>query len=91
MSDTPTKPMAIHWDIRREGRAWGADEALDRYDLVSCKVEMTGGRLFWSDDQRLTMLALLLENVGVDKAVRLGDPAVWRAALAGLDEGGQGG
>jgi hypothetical protein len=26
----------------------------------------------------------LLENVGVDEAVRLGDPAIWRAAIAAL-------
>jgi hypothetical protein len=27
------------------------------------------------------MLALLLENVGVDKAVRLGNASTWRGAL----------
>jgi len=36
------------------------------------------------DQERLLMLGLLLENVGVDAAVRLGDPAVWRAAIAEL-------
>jgi hypothetical protein len=34
--------------------------------------------------QRLTLLALLLENVGTDQAVRLGDPEVWRAAVRDL-------
>jgi hypothetical protein len=43
------------------------------------------GKLFWSDEDRLTVLALLLENVGVDKAVRIGDPDVWREAVATLD------
>jgi hypothetical protein len=28
------------------------------------------------------MLAMLLENVGLDQAVRLGDPARWREAVA---------
>jgi hypothetical protein len=32
------------------------------------------------------MLALLLENVGADKAVRLGDPGVWREAIDHLTE-----
>jgi hypothetical protein len=32
------------------------------------------------------MLALLLENVGTDKAVRIGDPDIWRAALDGLSD-----
>lgn len=49
------------------------------------KIEMYEGKLFWEDSERVTMLALLLENVGVDRAVRLGNPAVWRAAIAALE------
>ena len=71
---------AMPWNIRREGHAWG-DEALSRYSLTPEKIEMVGGKLLWSDEERLTLVALLLENVGVDKAVRLGDPAVWREAV----------
>lgn len=71
------------WVIGREGRAWGR-EAMSRYALTPEKIEMVGGKLLWSEDERLTLLALLLENVGVDRAVRLGDPAVWRAAVAAL-------
>ena len=37
--------------------------------------------MFWTDEQRLNMLALLLENVGMDAAVRLGDPALWKQAI----------
>ena len=73
----------MDWDIRREGRAWRGN-ALDRYDLAPGKIELIYGKLFWSDEERLTMLALLLENVGADAAVRLGDPDVWRAAVADL-------
>ena len=32
------------------------------------------------------MLALLLENVGADKAVRLGKAGVWRAAVGALSD-----
>ena len=71
------------WDIRREGRSWGR-EALARYALAPEKIEMIAGKLLASDDERLTLLALLLENVGVNEAVRLGDPDVWRAAIAAL-------
>ena len=74
----------VDWDIRREGRAWGAHEARARYELTPEKFEMWEGKLFWDDTQRLTLLALLLENVGADQAVRLGDPDVWRAAVRGL-------
>jgi len=59
----------------RKGRAW-RDDARARYDLAPEKIEMIEGKLFWSERDRLRMLGLLLENVGVDKAVRLGNPAV---------------
>jgi hypothetical protein len=74
----------VNWDIRAEGRAWRS-EAMDRYALTPEKLEMIGGRLLYDDEQRLTLLALLLENVGADAAVRLGDPGVWRAAVAKLE------
>ena len=70
------------WDIRREGRAWGS-EGLSRYSLAPNKIEMIEGKLFWNEEQRLTML-VLLENVGADQAVRVGDPDVWRTAIANL-------
>ena len=72
------------WDIRREGRAWNGDEAEDRYFSAPEKMEMVDGKLYCDDAQRLHILALLLENVGVDAAVRLGDPQVWRDAVAEL-------
>jgi hypothetical protein len=74
----------VKWVIRREGRAWTADEAMPRYNLTPEKFEMYQGKLFWNDEDRLNMLGLMLENVGADQAVRLGDPAVWRAAVAAL-------
>ena len=37
--------------------------------------------MFWTDEQRLNMLALLLENVGMDAAVELGDPSLWKQAI----------
>jgi len=72
----------IKWDIRRAGRAWRGDEAHERYNRTPEKFEMVEGRLFWTDEERVTLLALLLENVGVDRAVRLGDSEVWKAARA---------
>jgi hypothetical protein len=53
---------------------------------------MIAGKLYGSEEEhgseeeRLTMLALLLENVGADKAVRLGNPQIWRAAVGGLSD-----
>ena len=42
------------------------------------------GKLLSTEEDRETLLALLLANVGADRAVRLGDPEVWRAAVAKL-------
>jgi len=46
---------------------------------------MVDGKLLWDDEQRLLLLALLLENVGVNVAVRLGNPNVWHAAVERLE------
>ena len=70
-------------DIRRKGRKWGR-EARGRYELCPEKFEMSEGKLFWSDEERVTLLALLLENIGADAAVRLGDARVWREAIEDL-------
>ncbi|HYA42866.1 MAG TPA: hypothetical protein VEF34_16300 [Syntrophobacteraceae bacterium] len=72
----------IKWDIRRESRAWEGTEAMERYGLTPERFEMHGGKLFWSEKDRLRLLALLLENVGIDKAILLGDPLEWRKAIA---------
>jgi hypothetical protein len=76
--------IEVDWDIRREGRAWRAGEAMARYELTPEKIEMIDGRLFWTEEERVAMLGLLLENVGIDRAIRLGNPAVWREAVAEL-------
>ena len=73
------------WDIRREGRAWEGDEARQRYELTPEKMEMYEGKLLWYEEDRVKLLGLLLENVGADRAVRLGNPDVWRAAVRNLD------
>jgi hypothetical protein len=83
--EPPEPPLPdIVWDIRREGRQWTGDEALPRFYLTPEKFEMWHGKLFLSDAERVTLLGLLLENVGADRAVRLGDPEVWREAIRAL-------
>ena len=72
------------WRIERAGRAWGPNETRARWQLTPEKFEMSEGGLL-DDEQRTTLLGLLLKNVGADAAVRLGDPAVWRAAIARLE------
>lgn len=76
----------IKWDIRREERAW-KEEAFSRYEMRPEKFEMSDGKLFFSEEERITLLALLLENVGVDKAILLGDFEVWREAVRAKETG----
>lgn len=73
------------WNIRREGRSWDGDEAHERYELTPEKLEMFEGKLLWEDEERVKLLGLLLENLGADRAIRLGDPDVWRAAIKALE------
>jgi len=74
--------MAIQWDIRREDRAWSADEFRSRWDLTPEKLEVFRGKLLWEEDERLNLLAMLLENVGMDAAVGLGSVELWEEAVA---------
>jgi hypothetical protein len=74
------------WDIRRKGRPWTKEECWKRFELFPEKNEMFNGQLLWSQRERENILGLLLELVGADKAVRLGSPEVWRAAIADLPE-----
>jgi hypothetical protein len=72
----------INWDVRRDGRAWQGDEVMARCSLAPEKIELIRGKIFWDDEQRLRMLGLLLEQMGADAAIRIGDPQVWRDAVA---------
>jgi hypothetical protein len=74
------------WDIRREGRDWVGDEGQARWQLTPEKIELLDGKIFGTERDRRLMLGLLLELLGADTAVRMGDPSVWRAAVAALDE-----
>lgn len=77
----------VDWNIGRGGRSWSADEFVARIELAPEKIEAIGGKLYWDDNERMLMLGLLLEGLGIDKAIRLGDPQLWRAAIATLEDG----
>ena len=72
------------WDIRREGRVWTHDEFERRIEQAPEKIEYTGG-IFLNERQRLVVLAMLLENLGIDKALRFGNLEDWKAAIADLE------
>src|SRR4051794_21770995 len=71
----------MEFDIQRQGRRWTRAEVEQKYHkLCPEKIELIEGKMFWTDEERLNMLALLLDNGGMDAAVRLGDPALWKRA-----------
>jgi hypothetical protein len=72
------------WKIGREGREWRGEEFDKRAYQAPEKIEFKGG-IFIYEHERLTVLAMLLENLGIDKAVRLGNPKDWKDALADLE------
>jgi hypothetical protein len=72
------------WDIRREDRVWSHEEFNRRIYQAPEKIEFTGG-IFTYEEDRLTVLAMLLENLGIDKAVQLGNIEDGKAAISELD------
>jgi hypothetical protein len=72
------------WNIGREGRVWRGEEFDKRIYQAPEKIEFKGG-IFIYEYERLTVLAMLLENLGIDKAVRLGNSKDWKDAVAELE------
>ena len=72
------------WDIRREGHQWRGEEFDRRLYQAPEKIEFVGG-IFTNEEERLTVLAMLLENLGIERAVRLDKLEVWKAAIAELE------
>jgi hypothetical protein len=76
---------SIDWDIRREGRRWSHEEFDERLYQAPEKIEFVGG-IFASERERLNVLVMLLENLGIDKVIRLGRLEDWKAAIAALEK-----
>ena len=74
----------VNWKIAAEPATLSRDEFWARYNHFDMpeKFEATGGKLFWNDEQRLHVLAMLLEGVGLKKALSLCRPEAVRAALS---------
>ena len=74
-----------NWDIRREGRLWSHEEFDERISQAPEKIEFVDG-IFASDRERLIVLGMLLENLGIDRAIRFGRVEDWKAAIADLED-----
>ena len=49
------------------------------------KIEYVDG-IFSSDRERLNVLGMLLENLGIDRAIRFGKLEDWKAAIEDLEK-----
>lgn len=84
----PPNPLAIQWRFGRGPIDWGSLPGgyQARYELSPRKIELIDGKLFWRDEVRLLMVGRLLENLGLDKVMQLGDPRAWKEAAATLPD-----
>ena len=73
--------FAADWDIRRKVRRRTNEEFEQRLYQAPEKIEFVAG-IFASERERLTVLAMLLENLGIDKAIQFGNIKDWKAAIA---------
>ncbi|MCI0535808.1 MAG: hypothetical protein L0Z50_11340 [Verrucomicrobiales bacterium] len=74
----------ITWKIAADPATLTHDEFWPRYSHINMpeKFEATKGKLFWNDEPRLHVLAMLLEAVGLRRALALCPPEVVGEALA---------
>ncbi|UDF36883.1 UNVERIFIED_ORG: MbcA/ParS/Xre antitoxin family protein [Shinella sp. XGS7] len=70
------------WNIGRVGRTWTGPEGLEKLNRLPGRLEMVRGKLCLDEAQRLTLLAGLLENIGIDDVVKLGKLEDWQQAVA---------
>jgi len=75
----------IDWDIRRKGRLWSHEEFDQRIYQAPEKIEYVDG-IFGSDRERLIVLGMLLENLGIDKAIHFGKIEDWKAAIEEMEK-----
>ena len=76
----------ITWKIAADPVTPSSDEFWARYSHLNMpeKFEAIHGKLFWNDEQRLHVLGMLLEAVGLKRALAQFPPDAVRAALADL-------
>jgi hypothetical protein len=83
LGDTTDRP--VEFEIHLEGRRWTPEEIESKWrqahETIPERLELIEGKVFLGDEQRITMLGWMLEQLGADVAVQMGDPEVWREAV----------
>jgi hypothetical protein len=73
--------QAIRWNVERKARRWTSEEFEERLAVAPEKIEFVGG-IFVGDEQRHLVLGMLLENLGMEAALKFGRIDDWEAAIA---------
>lgn len=82
-SPPPVTEAAQPLTIGRTGRAWNPEEQARRRDQLppGVSIEIHDGKLLATDPDRRLLAGMLLENLGIDEVIRLGNPETWLEAL----------
>lgn len=75
------------WDIGRQGRRWTGPEGLAKLERLPGRIELVHGKLCLHEAERRTLLAGLMENMGLDEVVQFGKLEDWQQAIAARVEG----
>lgn len=70
------------WRIGRQGQRWTGPEGVSKLERLPGRLELVHGKLCFSETERRTLLAGLLENMGLDEVVQLGSVEDWLQAIA---------
>jgi hypothetical protein len=76
----------MQWDIRREPRRWSDDEIRSRLELTPEHFEVFDGEMLSTEEDRVNLLGIMLEQVGIDAALRLAPKELWREALDAYEQ-----
>jgi hypothetical protein len=74
-----------NWNIKRKGRKISVAELEEKLADGPEKMELIDGKLYWAENERMTMLGLLIENFGIDKALKFGDLKLWKEAISEIE------
>src|SRR5437588_4448364 len=77
----PRYDFGMQWDIRRAPRIWNSDEIRSRLELTPEHFEVFDGEMLFTEQDRVNLLGVVLEQVGLDAALRLAPKELWREAL----------
>lgn len=67
--ETDIKP--VNWSIKYEGRKWSEVEVIERNKILPAKISISDGMLMDNESDRINLLNMLFENVGVEKSLDL--------------------